>query len=275
MYGIIGRFSIAQKIPMKGEISYADLATTIGVSESVLTHVLRYAIAFRIFSEKRPGYISHSASSRVLAETPGIQESLDMMREELLAKSLWTADALDKWPAADEPSQSAYLLAESSDQSTFFAHLAQYPQREQRFANSMKTFARLTDIAAQYPWENFGEGTVVDIGGSAGEAAFSIAKRYPSLKIIVQDLPQVVATAKEQEGLRVSFMSHDFFEPQPVKDADAYIYRRCFHDWPDKYCIKMLKSLVPALKPGARLLIIDIVAAPFGVLPNRIEREIR
>lgn len=235
IYGVISRFAIAQKVPIKGEISYADLAATIGVGEAVLTHILRYAIAFRIFSEKRPGYISHSASSRVLAENPGIQESLDMMREELLAKSLWIPDALEKWPSADEPSQTAYLLGEGSDQPNFFAHLAQYPQREQRFANSMKTFSRLMDIAAQYPWENFANGTVVDVGGSAGEAAFSIAKRYPKLKLIVQDLPQVVATATEREGIHVSFMSHDFFEPQPVKDADAYIYRRCFHDWPDKY----------------------------------------
>lgn len=228
VYGIIGRFSIANKVPIDSEISYAELAETTGVSEAVLTHILRYAIAFRVFSEKRPGYISHSASSRILAENEDIQVSLDFIREEMLAKSLWVADALEKWPSADEPSQTAYLLAERSDQPSFFAHLAQHPQREQRFATSMKTFLRLTDIATQYPWDSFGSGTVVDAGGSHGEAAFSIANKYPKLKFIVQDLPQVVATAKEQEGLNVTFMAHDFFEPQPVTDAEAYIYRRWY-----------------------------------------------
>lgn len=260
---------------MDGEVSYMDLAKVTGINESTLTHILRYAIAYRVFNEKRPGYISHSPLSKLLAGNPRMQESLDMIREELLVSSVRLADALEKWPSADEPGQTAYLLANRSEEANFFDHLALYPQQEQRFGSSMKTLAQYSDITAQYPWDSLGSGTVVDVGGSAGEAAFSIASKFPDLKMIVQDLPQVVGGAKEQDGLNVTFMAHDFFEEQPVKGADAYIYRRCFHDWPDKYCIRMLKALVPALKSGAKILIVDVVAAPFGVLPNRIEREVR
>lgn len=51
-------------------------------------------------------------------------------------------------------------------------------------------------------------------------------------------------------------MAHDFLETQPVT-ADVYLFRWVFHNWPDDYCVTILKRLVPALEPGARILIND------------------
>jgi len=132
----------------------------------------------------------------------------------------------------------------------------------------------LRHLTDGYPWDSV-LGTVVDLGGSHGDAAFALAKKYPHLHLIVQELPEVVANSKEQEGLDVKFMAHDFFQEQPVKDADVYFYRWIFHNWPDKYCIKILKALVPALKKGSRILIVDFVMPPYGVLPNDLERKLR
>ena len=62
-----------------------------------------------------------------------------------------------------------------------------------------------------YPWESIGKGVVVDLGGSQGSVAISIAERYPQLNCVVQDLPKVIeqgqaALPKELAG-RVSFMA--------------------------------------------------------------------
>jgi len=57
-------------------------------------------------------------------------------------------------------------------------------------------------------------------------------------------------------------MVHDFFTPQPVKYADVYLYRWIFHNWSDAKCIEILQNAVPALKPGARILVND------GCLPQ-------
>ncbi|KAL8893337.1 MAG: hypothetical protein Q9192_005370, partial [Flavoplaca navasiana] len=54
---------------------------------------------------------------------------------------------------------------------------------------------------------------------------------------------------------RISFMVHDFFEEQPVKNAEVYYFRNIFHDWPDVQCITILQNLIPALKPGAHVII--------------------
>src|SRR4051812_6279671 len=132
----------------------------------------------------------------------------------------------------------------------------------------------LRHLTDGYPWASV-PGTVVDLGGSHGDAAFALAKKNPHLHLVVQELPEVVANSKEQEGLDVKFMAHDFFLEQPVKDADVYLYRWTLHNWPDKYCIKILKALVPALKKGARVLIMDFVMPPYGLLPNDLERKLR
>lgn len=70
-------------------------------------------------------------------------------------------------------------------------------------------------------------------------------------------------------------MEHDFFKPQPVKDADAYFFRLVFHDWPDQECTEILRNLVPALKNGASILICDSVLPEPNTVPNRLEREAR
>ena len=133
----------------------------------------------------------------------------------------------------------------------------------------------LRHLTDGYAWDSIHSGVVVDVGGSHGDASFALARKYPGLSLIVQDLAEVVANTKEEEGLNVKFMAHDFFEEQPVKNADVYLYRCTFHNWPDKYCIKILKALVPALKRGACVLIMDLVLPLPGVLPNDLERKIR
>jgi hypothetical protein len=36
---------------------------------------------------------------------------------------------------------------------------------------------------------------------------------------------------------------HDFFKPQPVKNASVYFLRSIIHDWPDAEAKKILKNL--------------------------------
>lgn len=70
-------------------------------------------------------------------------------------------------------------------------------------------------------------------------------------------------------------MPYDFFTEQPVKDADVYFFRWIFHNWSDKYCIKILQGLVPALKKGARIVINDNVLPEPGILPMWREEKLR
>lgn len=75
---------------------------------------------------------------------------------------------------------------------------------------------------------------------------------------------------------RVCFKAHNFFHPQPTKDAAVYMLRMIVHDWPDAEAKTILSNIVPALESAkATLLIMDTVLPSPGTLPSVRERVIR
>ena len=245
------------------------------MEENAMTRLLRYGILYRIFQEKRPGSISHSVLSAGLISEDRSSRTTAKFIASLLRPSLQRiADAHKKWPAATEPTQTAFNLSENRE-GDLFSIVGEDPERVALFADTMSAMGRKEDISKDYPFGDLGSGKLVELGGSRGEVAFKIARTHPSLNIIVQDLAQVVESVPTADGVEVSFMAHDFFSEQPVRDADAYMIRWCLHDWSDPYALKILKALVPAMRQGTKLLIVDAVFPPFGVLPNPVERSIR
>lgn len=79
---------------------------------------------------------------------------------------------------------------------------------------------------------------------------------------MVQDIDVTEDMKTEHNRPNIQFQKYDFFTPQVVKDADVYLYRWIFHNWQDEQCIQILRAAIPALKPGAKILIND------GCLPQ-------
>ncbi|KAK5710119.1 hypothetical protein LTR17_019181 [Elasticomyces elasticus] len=277
----IYQFDVARKVPLIGDISYLDLATSIGVPERAVKRVMQLAIAFRVFCEARPGFISHSAGSKVIAEHQYIRDYEGTFVEENIPTSLYAVDAMKKWPHADCVEQTAYVLSRRGDTcGDYWKDLEREPERARRFAGMMRAFAqsdelKLGHVVDGFDWSALGKARIVDLGGSTGDTAFVLAEQFPELSIIVQDLQGTLAGAKEQVGINVTFMEHDFFDPQPVENADVYFFRWIFHDWSDGKCVSILKALIPALKLGARVIIMDAVLPQVGALPNGMERRMR
>ena len=160
-----------------------------------------------------------------------------------------------------------------------------HPEKAKRFAGAMSSFSSYRGhgpeyLARGFPWASLGNKTVVDVGGSEGKYSIALAKSFPQLKFIVQDLPAVVRAVNAKQPVpleledRVTFMEHDMFTEQPVS-ADVYMFRFVFHDWPDKYVVNILRQLVPALKPGARIIISDSILPEPNTLSELYERKIR
>lgn len=69
-----------------------------------------------------------------------------------------------------------------------------------RFADMMRFMTREPGLEPEhivngYPWAELGEATVVDLGGSHGAISCALARKYPSLKLVVQvrdDAPRQV-----------------------------------------------------------------------------------
>ena len=162
-----------------------------------------------------------------------------------------------------------------------FDWLGKNPAKAKRFTNAISTLvpsSRSPFILEAFDWASLETGTVIDVGGGSGGISILLAETFPSLNLVVQDLPEAIEGAADKLPTaiksRIRFMAHDFFTDQPLV-ADVYMLRAVLHNWPDAYCVKILQKLLPSLRKGARILINeDIVPGP-NTLPLLAERSLR
>ena len=124
-------------------------------------------------------------------------------------------------------------------------------------------------VAPAYDFAQFE--IIVDVGGGTGNMLSAILIQYPQLRGVLFDLPQVIQDASQLidgRGLngRVTFDGGSFFERVPA-GGDAYLLSHIIHDWSEDQCLTILENCRRAMKPGSKLLIIEMVL-PEGDTPH-------
>lgn len=192
-------------------------------------------------------------------------------------------DAMVKWPASEEPSQTAFNVVTGLPGS-FYEEMAKSPARAEKFANAMSFFQTMpglgpSQIVDAYDWASLGEAVVVDVGGSNGSVASEIVQAFPHIRAVVQDLPEVVGNPHLAEKInaleRVTFQAHDFFREQKLNNVDVFLFRMILHDWSDTYCVRILRNFIPAVRQGAKILINDLCLPDPGTVPRLQEQNAR
>jgi hypothetical protein len=78
-----------------------------------------------------------------------------------------------------------------------------------RFFSKPDPIVRADSLLDNYPWSE--KATMVDVGGSHGSVAISIAERFANMSCVVQDLPDTVAEGEARLPAnlrdRVTFMA--------------------------------------------------------------------
>ena len=82
-------------------MSYKEVAQKAGVGQDAIRRIARYAITKHIFRETDRGDLCHSATSRMLSESPMMMEWVGMVCEEM-------------WPAATQVIRSPCLISIAS-----------------------------------------------------------------------------------------------------------------------------------------------------------------
>jgi ubiquinone/menaquinone biosynthesis C-methylase UbiE len=157
------------------------------------------------------------------------------------------------------------------------------PERAKIFATAMSWHVQLPGYSPQYLIDHFpfgsGDITVVDVGGGIGHIARALVDHCPTVQCVVQDRAEVISQAEQALPVNlqgcIRFQTHDFFQSQPVHGADVYLLRHVLHDWSNKYARKILQALIPALKPGAKVVLNDRVIPGYGEAHYLKEREAR
>jgi predicted O-methyltransferase YrrM len=283
----ICHYKVADAVPDNGVIAYQDLAKACGLDSSQLKLNLRFAMTNRVFCEPRPGFVAHTIASLELKQDNPMLAFVQWLTGDCAPIVTHQIDAYEKWGhGSQEPNETAVNFAYNRD-GGFFDFIQSDPVRETRFGVTIRQVSKQPaaspkHIANGFNWELLGNGTVVDVGGHIGYCAVTIAEAAPKLKVIVQDRPQVVAMATDPKTSavpkelqdRISFEVHDYYQPQKTP-ADAYFYRKCLLNLSDKYAVKLIEALSPALKRGNRLLIMDFIQTDGPIPDSTFERYYR
>ncbi|KIW31440.1 uncharacterized protein PV07_03090 [Cladophialophora immunda] len=270
----ICRFDVATHVPASGTISYEDLTAAAKVPQGELMRICRMAMTAGFFQEPVQGHIGHTPISLDLRSSSPVHDTFLFMSETghtVVSKMPEMTEANLKLGPGAKP-KTAFNIAMNTD-IPFFKYIMSNPALAKQQAAHMKTIvaaeeSHIRHTVSGYDWGALPQGAkVVDMGGSTGHVSITIAREFPHLEFIVQDLPQVLsqrASVPAELGDRVAFEAHDFFQPQPPshRGADVFFIRQCLQNWSDADAAKILRTLLPALdKRRSRIVIMSVVLA--------------
>ncbi|KAK3392955.1 S-adenosyl-L-methionine-dependent methyltransferase [Podospora didyma] len=272
---VISHFGIAKLFPADSTITLSELEAKTSLDPINLARLLRLIMTKGIFCEPSHGVIAHTAASRLLAEDADMEAWIGFNLEDIFPASAHVLEAIKTYPEATSLTQSGFCFAfDTVDKEPMFVTFGKDPNRARRMGRAMVSLTGGEGYEVSYFVNVEGGGydlsdvdaaggTFVDIGGSHGFVCVDLATRYKNIKFVVQDLPKTVDSAPKpicadpQAADRIAMLAHDFFTPQVTKGADVYYFRWIIHNYSTPYAIKILQNLIPALKPGARIVIND------------------
>lgn len=149
-----------------------------------------------------------------------------------------------------------------------FEYYLTAPEKARRFDRTMAAVAELVgdELCRAYDFSKASE--IIDIGGGNGTLLKSVLAVAPTAKGTVVDRGHVVEAclrglAGHELEQRLTAVPGDFFEAVPA-GADTYLLSRILHDWDDADCARLLNVCRNAMRPGARLLIVERVLPEDG-----------
>ena len=143
---------------------------------------------------------------------------------------------------------------------------ARHPEAGAPFDASMTARSRRVAGAVVGAYDFGRRRCVVDIAGGQGALLAAILSRYPHLRGVLFDQPQVVAGAGavlQAAGVagRCEAVGGDFFTAE-LPPGDLYVLQSIIHDWEDEPATALLRNCRRGLDRGRRLLLVERVLAP-------------
>lgn len=249
------------KIPdllVDGPVPIAELAAQAGVNPDALYRVLRVLACVDVVQEL-PGkrFAPTPVSELLRSDVPG------SMRDMIL----WMSNPFHfkVWAELGYSVETGKPGVEKAYGKSCFDAIFGDLEIASDFNNAMSCLSRRIAPALLEAYDFSGIGTLVDIAGGHGAVLCEVLSRYPNMKGILFDVPNVIQEAtchicNLKMDDRCNAISGSFFEYVP-SGADAYYMQHILHDWDNEPALKILGNCRRALekRPEGVLLIVDSV----------------
>lgn len=238
------------------EKTIGELATALKVDEDNLYRLMRVLVSHQIFNQDSKGKYHLTQYSQLLRSD--VPDSLQAALAKEMDDKRW--GAVNDLKYAIQTGESSF---EHKYGMGFYDYLQNNPEAAERFNLGMKNFSQKEDeeVVKSYDFGKYK--TIIDVGSGQGSLAKQLLTQYPNIKVILFDLPHVVASAIQLmknsfDKSRYQIKSGNFFTSIP-KAGDLYILKRVLHNWSDTKCIQLLTNIANSVDEKTRVLIIDAI----------------
>jgi hypothetical protein len=239
-----------------GPLSIEDLAARTRSNPDALYRVLRALAATEVFIEQAEKTFANTELSECLRND--VAGSLASMARWLGDISGWSAWArLDHSVRTGEPAFNAVFGSDC------FTWLESHPESLGIFQRAMTGYSHFTAGAVAEAYDFSSIGTLLDVGGGHGTFLSLLLDRFPRLRGVLYDRPEVIERAEPElrergHADRVRAVAGNFLEGVP-EGADAIVLKHIVHDWDDAHCATLLGQCRKSLPAGGRLLVVESV----------------
>jgi len=258
----ISRLNIPDVLKKQGAMSAADLvAGGIAANADALERVMRTCASVGVLTEDARGRFGPTPLSDVLtADSP---VSVKVLAQE--TGGLW----LKLWTALADAIRTGQPQARQVVGAEWWDYLRANPNEMETFGEAMKSNSLNSMQGVLEKCDFTGIGRVVDVGGGFGHLVVALLEKYPALRGVLLDIPQLIPVAQERFPVsdphvasRLEYAGGDMFESVPR--ADAYILKHIIHDWDDEHCLRLLRNCHSSMEGNGVLVCVDTVLPPMG-----------
>jgi hypothetical protein len=234
-----------------------ELAESTGVDGQRIHRILRLLATRGVFREDDEGRFELTHTAQYLRDD--VPQSVRAAITMITSKAMWlsTGELATTLQGKDDVS------FERLFGSTIWEHWSRDLPPEEDFHSGMRSMSE-PEIQSPIRDYDFPEGaTVVDVGGGHGGTLLLTLRENPTLRGILYDREHVLPHHRLTElgaDDRWQTIAGDFFEKCP--EGNIYLLKYITHDWDDERAALILRNCRKAMRPGGRVLLLDMVIPP-------------
>ncbi|KAG8644109.1 acetylserotonin O-methyltransferase [Manihot esculenta] len=238
-------------------ITLSELSSKLGCVSSFLSRIMRFLVHHNIFKEMPTvhgtvGYVHTPLSHRLLGRGEKSIQAMFWLESSPVMLAPW--HFLSK-SVRQNASTAAFEAAHGDD---IWKYGAAFPDHSKLFNDAITCHARIAvpRMIEKCPEVFDGVKTLVDVGGGNGTTLSMLVKAFPGIQGINFDLPHVVSTASECDG--IIHVGGDMFESVPK--ANAAFLMCVLHGWNDEKCIQILKKCKETIpEENGKVIMVEVV----------------